>query len=272
MADKIVLITGASSGIGKTCAEYLATKGYTVYGASRNAPFPPDTPKDKTPIPIKIDIRNDESVQQAIEHIVKKHKTIDIVVNNAGYGIAGPVEETTIQQAHEQLETNFFGAFRICRTVLPYMRKQKNGLIINVSSIGGVMGLPYQGFYSASKYALEGMTEALRLEVKSFGINVTLLEPGDIQTSFTKRREKNPVIKNSPYRSSLQRVMEVVEKEEQNGVSPLVVAKRIEHIINTSKPKQRYRVGAFSQRFVASLKGVLPDRFIEWILAKFYKV
>ena len=272
MTEKIILITGASSGIGKTCADYLSKKGYIVYGTSRKASFPPTQSENGTPLLIQMDIRDETSIKKAVDHIIKQHKKIDVVINNAGYGIAGPVEETTIKQAQEQLETNFFGAVRVSKMVLPLMRKQKDGLIINVSSIGGVMGLPYQGFYSASKYALEGLSEALRMEVKGLGIKVTLLEPGDIKTSFTDMREKHKGIKNSVYSKSFQQVMEVVEKEERNGVPPLVVAKKLEKIINTNKPRQRYRVGAFSQKFAASIKGTLPDGLIEWILLKFYNV
>jgi len=272
MSEKVILITGASSGIGKISAEYLIAKGNIVYGTSRHGPLPSTDHEENSSSLIRMDIRDDGSVQKTIEHIIKKHGRIDVVINNAGYGIAGPAEETSMQQAHEQLETNFFGAVRVCRSVLPHMRKQQNGLIINISSIGGLMGLPYQGFYSASKYALEGFTEALRLEVKAFGIRVTLLEPGDIRTSFTERREKNFNLQDSVYHASFRRVMNIVEVEERSGVQPIMVARRLEKIINSAKPKQRYMVGAFSQRFVASMKGTVPDRFIEWILQKFYHV
>ncbi|MDG6229695.1 MAG: SDR family oxidoreductase, partial [Candidatus Thermoplasmatota archaeon] len=257
MSEKVILITGASSGIGKICAEYLTTKGHIVYGTSRHSPSPPTNTEGNSLYMIRMDIQDDVSVQQAIEHIMKKQGRIDVVINNAGYGIAGPVEETSMQRAHEQLETNLFGAVRVCRSVLPHMRMQKKGLIINVSSLGGLMGLPFQGFYSASKYALEGLTEALRLEVKAFGINVTLLEPGDIQTSFTERREKSNISKDSVYHTSFQRVMNIVEEEERSGVPPIIVARRLEKIINRAKPRQRYRVGSLSQRFVASMKGTV---------------
>lgn len=272
MDKKVILITGASSGIGKACAAYLSKKDYMVYGTSRKASFPPSKSKNDAPLMIQMDIRDEGSVKQAIEHIINEHHQIDVVINNAGYGIAGPAEETSLQQAQEQLDTNFFGAVRVCKTVLPYMRERKDGLIINISSIGGVMGLPYQAFYSASKYAIEGYTEALRMEVKQFGIKVALLEPGDIQTSFTDMREKNKKMNDTAYAPSFQQVMEIVEKEERNGVSPVVVAKKLEKIINASKPKQRYRVGSFSQKFAAALKGTFPDRLLEWILFKFYHV
>ena len=185
-SDRIILITGASSGIGKSCAEYLSKKGFIVFGTSRNASFPPKDIGGKYPIMIKMDINDDDSIKNAIEYIIKEFGRIDVLINNAGYGIGGAIEDYTIEKVKEQFETNFFGQLRVCNSILPIMRNQQSGLIINISSIGGLLGLPFQGLYSATKFAIEGMTEALRMEVKEFGIKVVLVEPGDFKTSFTK--------------------------------------------------------------------------------------
>jgi NADP-dependent 3-hydroxy acid dehydrogenase YdfG len=145
----IVLITGASSGIGKACFEHLSSKGFTVYGTSRKANLPPEDGL------IQMDVRDDESVRRCVDYIVEKEGRIDVVVNNAGIGLAGAVEETSIEEAKNIFETNFFGVHRVCRVVLPIMRRQRSGLIVNISSIMGLIALPFQAFYSATKFALE---------------------------------------------------------------------------------------------------------------------
>ena len=272
-SDRIILITGASSGIGKSCAEYLSKKGFIVFGTSRNASFPPKDIGGKYPIMIKMDINDDDSIKNAIEYIIKEFGRIDVLINNAGYGIGGAIEDYTVEKVKEQFETNFFGTFRMCKKVLPLMRKQKNGYIINISSIGGIIGLPYQGIYSASKFAVEGMTEALRMEVRPFGIKIILIEPGDLKTSFTSRREK--IIDSSEksvYKKNANLTLNIVEKDEQGGGSPLKLAYLVEKIINKSNPKTRYKVGSFSQKLAGSFKGKIPDRSLEWILRKYYKV
>jgi len=175
--QRVVLVTGASSGIGKCCAEYLAKQGYRIYGTSRRA-VSTDTRQRSSNANlfqmIRMDVTDDVSVKQGIDHIIAEESCIDVVVNNAGFAIIGSLEDTTIEEAKSQLDTNFFGALRVCRAVLPTMRKQNAGYIVNISSIGGLIGLPFQSAYSASKFALEGAMEALRLEVKPFGIQVVL--------------------------------------------------------------------------------------------------
>ena len=226
---KIVLITGASSGIGKACAEYLNNKGYQVFGTSRKI----SSSSINYCKMISMDVNNDDSVKRAIEYVIKKVNNIDILINNAGFGISGAIEDTSILKAKEQFETNFFGIHRVCKEVLPYMRKQGQGCIINISSIGGILGLPFQGFYCATKFALEGWTETLRMEVKPYGINVVLIEPGDIKTSFTKSREKiTASLKNSAYKENAKNAIQIVEKDEQGGPLPEKVAYILKHIIN----------------------------------------
>lgn len=172
--NRVVLVTGASSGIGKACAEHLFKQGYRVYGTSRNAQSSESNKaKDKTSDPhfemIKMDVDDDLSVQKGIELIVQCEGRLDAVVNCAGVAIAGAVEDTTIEEAKSQLETNFYGTLRVCRAVLPSLRKQRHGYIVNISSVAGLIGIPFQAFYSANKFALEGMTEALRMESNLLG-------------------------------------------------------------------------------------------------------
>lgn len=268
--QKVVLVTGASSGIGKQTALLLAKKGWKVFGTSRSKKKSMSL-DDASVSMLVMDVDDDGSVAKAVTEVVSECGRIDAVVNNAGFGIAGSIEETSSESAHSQLETNFFGMHRVIREVAKIMRTQGSGSIINVSSIGGVVGLPYQGFYSASKFAVEGYSEALRMELKQFGISVVLIEPGDIATEFTARR-KNQISSSSPYKESFNRVMAIVEHDETSGSSGDLVAKTIIKSLEKKNPKMRYRVGAFSQKFVCTLKRFLPARSMEWILSKYYKV
>lgn len=272
-ADRVVLITGASSGIGKTCAEYLARHGYRVFGTGRRAPFPPTPPLPGQPVMLQMDVTQDDSIRRAVDFIVREAGRLDVVVNNAGFGIAGAVEDTSIEEAKSQLETNFFGVLRVCRMVLPVMRAQGEGLIVNISSLGGIIALPFQALYSASKFAVEGLTEALRLEVRPFGIHVTLIEPGDMHTGFTDHRVRvagwGPGSAYAPY---AERVLQIVETDERHGGAPETVAVLLERILRSPHPAPRYRVGPAFQRMAATLKGLLPGRLFEWALATYYRI
>ena len=271
--ETVVLITGASSGIGKACAEHLARRGYRVFGTSRGAPFPPAPTPSGQPVMLQMDVTQDESVRRAVDFIVREAGRLDVVVNNAGFGIAGAVEDTSIEEAKSQLETNFFGVLRVCRAALPVMRAQGEGLIVNVSSLGGVIALPFQALYSASKFAVEGLTEALRLEVRPFGIRVTRIEPGDMRTGFTDQRVRVAAwTRESAYGPYAERVLQVVEHDERSGGAPEAVALLLERIIRSSNPAPRYRVGPAFQRLAAILKGILPARLFEWALAKYYRI
>jgi len=270
MDDKIILITGASSGLGEACAKFLFKKGYKVYGTSRNVS---KVDKKDTFEMIQMDVNDDDSVKKAIASILKKEGRIDVVVNNAGWGVSGSIEDISITDAKNLFETNFFGALRVIKEVLPLMRKQQKGKIINISSIGGILGLPFQGLYSATKFAIEGMTEALRMEVKSFDIDVVLVEPGDFKTGFTASRKKARYSDSSSvYHSASITAHKIFENDEQQGCNPILVAKLVDKIIQSSHPKLRYRVGSFSQKFIASMKGVISDRIVQWILMKYYKL
>jgi short-subunit dehydrogenase len=265
------LITGASSGIGKACAERLAQQGYHVFGTSRRAPFPPEPAGPGEPVMIRLDVDEDASVAHMVDYLHQSVDHIDVVVNNAGFGVAGAVEDTTLDEARAQMETNFFGVVRVCRAVLPRMRERGEGLIVNVSSLGGVIALPFQAFYSASKFAVEGFTEALRMEVKPFGVRVVLIEPGDLSTGFTSGRYVCEAAESgSAYAAAFDHMLGTVEADERNGASPELVAHLLERVIRHPSPRPRYRVGSPVQKAAAALRGVLPDRMFEWLFMKVY--
>src|SRR6478736_1316416 len=193
--SKVVLITGGSSGIGKSIGNFLHQKGFTVYGTSRN---PEKVTGSVFPL-VALDVRNSESIKSAVAEVIGLSGRIDVLINNAGVGITGPLEEIPASEIKNNFETNLFGPIEMMKAVLPQMRSQKSGLIINVTSIAGYMGLPYRGVYSASKGALELITEALRMEVKSFGINITNVAPGDFATNIAAGRFHAPLLKGSAF-------------------------------------------------------------------------
>ncbi len=265
-ATKVVLVTGASAGIGQCCAEHLLRRGYRVFGTSRR-------PADARPRPavemLRMDVDDDRSVEDGVREVVEKAGRLDAVVNNAGWGLMGAVEDTDLDEAKAQLETNFFGAFRVCRAVLPVMRRQGGGHIVNISSLGGIVGLPYSGFYSASKFALEGLSEALRLETRRFGVRVVLVEPGDFHTNFTAARRMTRASANSPaYKEAVDRALAAQVKEELNVPGPEPIARLIERILRSPNPRLRYTAGMLGQRIVVPCKRLLPGRVFEWIFSR----
>jgi len=277
--NRVILITGASSGIGKTCAHHLHQQGYRVYGTSRRAPAPQDNDGAPSRVPefpykiLRMDVDDDESVQDGVESVLAQTGRIDVVVNCAGFGIAGAIEDTSTEEAKAQLETNFFGTLRVCRAVLPIMREQGSGYIVNISSIGGVISLPFQGLYSASKFAIEGLTESLRLETKPFGIKVVMIEPGDFSTGFTANRRRTSACKpDSAYAEACERSLSVMEHDELTGPPPDKVALAVERIINKPNPRLRYPVGPLPEILAVYLKRVLPHRLFEWAIGKYYRV
>jgi NAD(P)-dependent dehydrogenase (short-subunit alcohol dehydrogenase family) len=266
--NKIVLITGASSGIGKSIGEFLHFKGFIVYGTSRN----PDNVKNSVFPLLELDVRNTQSIQNAVKKVIELSGTIDIVINNAGVGITGPIEEIPSQEIKNNFETNFFGPIEVMKAVLPQMRAQKSGLIINITSIAGYMGLPYRGIYSASKGALELITESLNMEVKPFGINITNVAPGDYATNIAARRFHAPVIKGSDYENSYGATLKMMNDQVDSGNNPIEMAEAIFDIINAANPKIHYKVGSFLQKFSIVLKRILPDKVYEKILMNHYKL
>jgi len=268
MMQKVVLITGGSSGIGKSVGEYLTLKGFIVYGTSRNASKIKNHPFKL----VSLDVNNTGTILNAVEEVVKNEGRLDILINNAGMGITGPIEETPIHEMRNVFDTNFFGAIDVMKAVLPQMRAQKSGLIINVTSIAGYMGLPFRGIYSATKGALEIVTEAIRMEVKNFGIKVTNVAPGDFATNIASGRYHTPVLKNSPYKEVYQSNLDLMDAHVDSGSDPIEMAKAIYKIINTKKPKIHYKVGDFMQKFSIVLKKLLPDTIYEKLLMNHYKL
>jgi NAD(P)-dependent dehydrogenase (short-subunit alcohol dehydrogenase family) len=266
--SKVVLITGGSSGIGKAIGEFLHHKGFVVYGTSRN----PDRIVNSIFPLVALDVRNSESIRAAVAKIISRSGRLDIVINNAGVGITGPLEEIPLEEIKNNFETNFFGPIDVMKAALPQMRAQKSGLIINITSIAGYMGLPYRSVYSASKGALELITEALRMEVKSFGIHITNVAPGDFATNIASGRYHAPVIKDSAYEVSYGESLRTMDEHVDGGSNPNQMAEAVYKIIQTKDPNVHYKVGAFMQKFSIVLKRILPDKVYEKMLMNHFKL
>ena len=266
---KIILITGISSGFGKQTAELLATKGHTVYGTVRR-----DAEINSLVNGIKLDLTNINSIRQAVQSVLLKEGRIDVLINNAGMHTGGPIETSPIENIILQMDTNFLGMVHLTREILPVMRKQGGGTIINFSSIGGLMGLPFQAFYSAGKFAIEGFSEALRMEVKQFKIKVVLINPGDFHTnnSANRRNYLAPTDINEPYHEQFTKTLAVIEKDESNGWEPLVLARKIVKIVDCKNPRQKYIIASFEQKLAVILKYILPGKWFRKILEDHYKI
>ena len=266
--SKVILVTGGSSGIGKSIGDYLTEKGYTVFGSSRN---PSRTTQSSFPL-VALDVTDENSIQQCVEEVVFKAGKIDVLINNAGVGITGPIEETPEHEIHKAFQTNLYGPIAMIKAVLPHMRKQRNGLIINVTSIAGYMGLPYRGIYSATKGALELVTEAMRMEVKDFGVKMTNVAPGDFATNIAAGRYHAPLLENSPYNAPYGQTLSLMNDHVDQGGDPIKMAQKVHEIIETSNPRIHYKVGAFMQKFSIVLKRLLPDKMYEKVLSNHYKL
>ncbi len=267
----VVLVTGATSGIGRACAEHLARCGWRVFGTRRetSATIVPEGQFEM----VVMDVDDDESVQRAVRGVLSRTGRLDAVVNNAGFSLMGPIEDTSIAEAKAQMETNFFGVLRVLRATLPVLRQRHSATIVNISSLAAVVGLPFSGLYSASKFALEGMSEALRLETVPFGIRVVLVEPGDFRTPITvKRRIAQAVQTNNTYRAAFSRFKEKQDRDEAQAPEPAAVAKLVERILRHPNPRARYTVGMYSQRIVVPLKRFLPQRLFEWFLRRAFGI
>ena len=263
----IVFITGVSSGFGLETARLLAQEGHTVYGTVR---------REVEPIPhvhyLHVDVRDRDAVMNAVAQVIEKEGRIDVLVNNAGMGIGGPLEFATEEEIRLQMDTNFMGLVHCVDAVLPHMRRQGGGKIIALSSIGGLMGLPFQGFYSASKFAIEGYCEALRLETQQQGVKVVVLRPGDFSTGFTGSRKKvadEAALQAYPlYREAIEKV----EHDENGGLKPVILAQKISRIINMQHPRNGYVVASFEQKLSVWIKRILPAKWFDRILGSYYKL
>ena len=263
----VILITGISSGFGLAMARQLQADGHTVFGTVR---------REVEQIPgvhyLRADVRDTASVKAAVEAVLAAEGRIDVLINNAGMGIGGPVEFAPEADVQLQMDTNFMGQVRFTQAVLPAMRKQGSGKILCFSSIGGVMGLPFQGFYSASKFAVEGFCEALQIEVRRHGIQVVLIEPGDFSTGFTAARIKQLSDEAAAAYPSLRQSVSSFEKDEQTGLKPEFLACKVAKIVRAKHPKFRYVIATFIQKLSIPIKHILPARAFVRVLSLFYNV
>jgi short-subunit dehydrogenase len=250
--SQTILVTGASSGIGQSTARLLAERGFTVFGTTRK----PHATKEQGFTMLALDVRSDDSVLACVQQVLAKAGRLDVLVNNAGYSLTGAAEETSVEEAKAQLETNFFGIVRMVSAVLPGMRARGAGKIINISSLAGNTAIPYSAFYSASKFALEGYSESLWYEIRPFGISVSLVEPGFVNTPIG---EASPVAARPlpAYDVIRKRMLAAFGHALESGIPPEQVARRVLQIIEHPNPALRYRVGA-QARWLPRLRNVVP--------------
>ena len=260
MADarRVALVTGASAGIGRACADRLAARGYAVAGASRRGTGGAGWTG------LVMDVDDDSSVRAGIDQVLERHGRIDALVAAAGWGLAGAVESTAIEEARAQVETNFWGAVRAVQGVLPPMRAGGGGRIALVSSLGGIIALPFQAFYSASKFALEGLAEALAYEVAPFGVHVTLVQPGNVATDFTSSRRMTASSGgDTVYATAVTKAVELMARDEQQGAAPDAVAAVVARVLEAKRPPRRVSVGKADERVGLLAKRLLPFRLFQ---------
>jgi NAD(P)-dependent dehydrogenase (short-subunit alcohol dehydrogenase family) len=270
METKVVIITGASSGIGKETALFLVKHNYTVYGMARRT----DKLKELELQNIKtltLDVTDEASVTNAVNEVIKNEGRIDVLINNAGYGEYGAVEDVSIENARKQLDVNLFGLARITQLVIPHMRKQKGGKIVNISSIGGKMATPMGGWYHASKFAVEGLSDSLRMEVKQFGIDVVVIEPGGIRSEWAGIAKSNmrTASKDSVYARFAEKAAAATSQENKLP-EPIIIARLIQKIIETKAPKARYAKGLLAKP-ILFLKKYLSDALFDKIILSQFK-
>ena len=260
---KVLVITGASSGIGYVTSKYFSEKGFIVYGLSRRES------KDKNIKSISCDVTDVNQVKNAINQIVEKEKQIDVLINNAGFGISGSVENSSNENIKKQIDVNFIGSVNVTKAVLPIMRKQGYGKILNTSSVASVIPIPFQSFYSASKSSLDTWAKALRIELKPFNIQVCNLLVGDTKTGFTSVREKTEIEKEGVYAKTVEKSVKKMENDEQNGKDPITVAKTF-YKMSQKKNIPPIKVVGFSYKFLLFIKRFVSEKFMLWVVSKLY--
>jgi NAD(P)-dependent dehydrogenase (short-subunit alcohol dehydrogenase family) len=262
---KVVLVTGCSSGVGKAICDRLAESGTTVYGGSRTA-----CPSHGwTYLPL--DVTEESSAHAAVAEVVRRESRLDALIACAGVGLAGSVEDTAEDEAKQHFDTNFFGTARMIRCVLPVMRKQSSGRIVVIGSIGGLIGLPFVPYYSASKFALDGLVEALRGEIAPFGIEATIVHPGDLNTAFgAKRVSARSAGGQSAYQGRFQGTLAFYATQENNASPPHALAQKVERLLSKRALPARVIVGTPLEKLGVSGKRYLPSRGFEYLLRKAY--
>ena len=260
--NKVIILTGGTSGIGKTTAELLRRQGCTVYEFSRR-PAPSD------PWHMGVDVTDDAAVKAAVDAVYSREGHIDILINNAGFGISGAMEFTDPADAHRLMEVNLFGMDNAIRAVLPHMRRAGSGRIVNISSVAGVFAIPFQAWYSISKAAVRSLTMALYNEVAPYGIQVTSVMPGDIRTGFTAARKKS-IVGDDAYGGRISASVAKMEKDEQNGMAPEAAAKTIAKVaLKQGRVKPFYTIG-LTYKCLVLLDHLLPCRAVRWLLYQLY--
>ena len=267
VASQTVLITGASAGIGKATAKKLLQEGYTVYATARRVERMRDI-EDMGGNALEMDITREEDVVACVERINEEQRGVDILINNAGFGLYGPMEDIPLDDARYQFDVNLFGLARLTQLVLPYMREQGAGKIVNISSIGGKVYAPMGSWYMATKHALEGWSDCLRFELKSFGVDVIIIEPGLIRTefgsvAFEPMRERSA---NSPYSDIVNRLTEGMESYD-GGSPPTVIADTILKALRAKRPKTRYSAGQYAKP-VLLLRKLVSDRMFDRVVER----
>jgi len=264
---QVVLITGASAGIGKETAKLLAENGFIVYGAARRFEKMQDLKSLGVRL-LEMDVTNEESMVKGVQEILSAEKRIDILVNNAGYGSYGALEDVPLSEARYQFEVNIFGLARLCQLVIPTMRNQHSGRIINVSSIGGSVGEPHGVWYHATKFAVEGLSDSLRMELKQFGIEVVIIKPGAIVTEWNTIARENllKVSGGTVYKDMALKHVKMMEKADgKMGSHPVVIARVIKKAIESKHPKTRYAAGG-GAKLILFLRSILSDRMFDRLL------
>ena len=268
---KVVLITGASAGIGKETAKLLAQKGYIVYGAARRLDKMQDIKEAGVKL-IAMDVTNEASIVNGVNEILQNEKRIDILINNAGYGSYGALEDVPLSEARYQFEVNIFGLARLTQLVLPGMRERHSGKIINISSMGGKFGEPNGSWYHATKYAVEGLSDSLRMELKQFGIDVVIIEPGAILTEWNKIARENmmKVSGHTAYKDLVMKHVKMFENADKRSSLPIVIAKTIVKAVESNRPKTRY-VSGEGAKPILFLRKILTDRMFDRLFLSLMK-
>lgn len=270
MSDKIALITGASSGIGYSTALELKARGFVVYGAARRMDKMQGLTKKGINV-VPLDVTSDKSMVACVNSIIEKEGRLDVLVNNAGYGSFGAVEDISMDEARRQVEINVFGLARMIQLVLPKMREHKYGKIINISSMGGRIWTPFGAWYHATKFAVEGFSDCLRIEVRPFGVDVIVIEPGGVASEWGGIAANN-LIKascNGAYAGEAVKIAEAIKKTYAGNVTkPEVIAKCIVKAVTIKKPRTRYLLGAGAKPMVF-IKTLFGDRIYDWFVLKF---
>lgn len=276
--QKVAIVTGSSSGIGFETSLTLARNGFHTYATMRNMKGEKSKPLTEVAKnenlqlrAIELDVDNDKSVIDAINTIIEERERIDVLINNAGYALGGALEDSSMDEIKAQFETNFFGVVRATKEVLPVMRRQGAGKIVNITSMGGRIAIPLSSSYHGSKFALEGLSESIRYELEPFGIKVILIEPGAVGSNFWKNIKiaKSSSDSDSPYTQFGNKILKAYEQMEQNTISPSVVAKTILNAVTSNNPQLRYVVGEDAAKTLEARKNMPDNEFGDLIKKQF---